>query len=303
MGLRLKFNLLLLIVFLIGIAASGAIAWRILKMNAEEEVDQLAGVMMSSAKAIRHYTISQIKPLLVAQQRDEFLSQTVPAYAATQTINIMQKRFHDYRDFTYKEATINPTNPDNRATSWENDIIRWFRNQPESTKPKRDYRDTPNGQYMYLSNPIRITKKGCLDCHGHPADAPAPMKAKYGSVNGFGWKMNQVVGAQIVSVPMKVANERAKKAFTVFMGSLIGVFLFVAFLLNIFLNTIIIKRIKRMSSVANDISLGAGQSQDFVIKGNDEVASLAKSFNRMRRSLSNAMDMLEETTGNFTRMQ
>ncbi len=305
MGLRLKFNILLIFTFLIGISIAGVIAYKILEQNAEEEVNQLAGVMMSSANAMRQYTIRQIKPLLVAQQKqsETFYPQTVPAYAATQTVGIMQKKFKEYREFSYKEATINPTNPDNRASSWEEDIIRWFRNQPATVAPKRGIRQTPNGPYMYLSSPIRITNQACLGCHGHPDNAPLAMKAKYGSVNGFGWKINQVVGAQIVSVPMTVPFARAQKTFATFMGSLIGVFIFVAFLLNIFLNTFIIKRIKRMSSIANDISLGTGQSKEFVIKGTDEVASLAKSFNRMRRSLTSAMDMLEETTGNFTRLQ
>jgi len=303
MGLRLKFNLLLFFTFLIGIAAAGTVAHTILEQNAEDEVNHLAGVMMSSANAMRQYTIKEIKPLLAAQQKREFLSQTVPAYAATTTIAIMQKKNKDYREFSYKEATINPTNPENRATSWEEDIIRWFRNQPANVKPKRGTRETPNGTYMYLSKPIRITNGACLSCHGHKSDAPETMILKYGSVNGFGWKLNQVVGAQIVSVPMKVPFARANKAFATFMGSLVGVFVFVAFLLNIFLNTFIIKRIKRMSMVANEISLGSTEAHDFAIKGNDEVASLAKSFNRMRRSLTNAMDMLEETTNNFTRLQ
>ena len=75
---------------------------------------------------------------------------------------------------------------------------------------------------------------------------------------------------------------------------LVGVFILVAVLLNMFLNKLIIRRIKLMSRVANDISLGSGETGEFHYEGSDEVASLAKSFNRMRRSLTSAMDMLEQ---------
>ena len=33
----------------------------------------------------------------------------------------------------------------------------------------------------------------------------------YGNSNGFGWQLNDVIGAQIVSVPMSVALDRANR--------------------------------------------------------------------------------------------
>ena len=43
------------------------------------------------------------------------------------------------------------------------------------------------------------------------------MIKKYGSHNGFGWKHNEVIGAQIVNVPMELPIARADKTFTAFM--------------------------------------------------------------------------------------
>lgn len=295
MGLRYKFNLLLFFTFIIGITGTGIVAYVILENNAEDEVKQQAGILLSSAMAMRQYTIREIKPLLSGQTNQQFLSQTVPAYAATRIVQMMRKQSSQYGDYSYKEATINPTNPDNRAAAWEEDIIRWFRNRKNTAMMTNEgSRNTPNGTYMFISRPIRINNQGCLSCHGNPKDAPAALLTRYGKVNGFHWKMNQVVGAQIVSVPMRVPYRRAQKAFITFMSSLVGVFVLVAVLLNLFLNKLIIRRIKLMSEVANDISLGSDQAGEFRHQGNDEVASLAKSFNRMRRSLTSAMDMLEQ---------
>jgi len=294
MGLRFKFNLILFFAFAIGFVSAGFFAFNILQQNARDEVLHNAGIMMASAMAIRAYTVNEIKPLLARQQKKQFLPQTVPAYAATQNIKRLRV---NYPDYTYKEATINPTNPMNRAASWEMDIVEWFRSHPEE-KEFIGERDTPTGPALYLSRPIRVKNEGCLNCHGMINDAPETMKALYGSANGFGWKMDQVVGAQVVSVPSTIPYERAERAFITFMGSLLGVFILIALLLNLTLHGMIIRRIRVMSRLANEVSMGGTELPEFEPKGNDEITSLAQSFNRMRRSLGSAINMLDDTIYN-----
>ena len=148
------------------------------------------------------------------------------------------------------------------------------------------------GRLLYISRPIAITNPGCLACHSTPEAAPATLIAKYGNTNGFGWNLNEIVGAQIVTVPMAVPLARAQQALFTFMMSLVGVFFLIAIFLNALLHKIVIKPAKAMATIANYISMGK-QAPEFDIKGNDEIASLAKSFTRMRRSLHNALRMLE----------
>ena len=69
----------------------------------------------------------------------------------------------------------------------------------------------------------------------------------YGTANGFGWKMNEVIGAQVVSVPMAVPIERANQTFRTFMLSLARVFVAIFVLLNVMLYTIVIRRVTRLS--------------------------------------------------------
>jgi hypothetical protein len=78
-----------------------------------------------------------------------------------------------------------------------------------------------------VARPLRITNPACLQCHSSVEAAPKTMVAKYGPANGFGWQLNEVVGAQIVSVPMDVPLARAERSFNVFIGSLVGVFVVV----------------------------------------------------------------------------
>lgn len=291
MGLRLKFNLVLGLTTIIGLALSGYFGDQLLKNNAREEVLESARIMMESAVAVRSYTVQEIRPLLAVQQRRQFISQTVPAYAASRYIAKLQEKHPEYN---YKEATLNPTNPANRAAAWEADIVSYFRNHRQSTEFIGE-RDTPTGRSLFLSRPIEIKNEKCLACHSLPSEAPETLINTYGDSNGFGWKLNEIIGAQVVSVPMSLPLQRAEAAFITFMGSLVGVFVLIAVILNILLHIVVIKPVKRMSEKAEEVSMGALEVEELEIKGKDEISSLGQSFNRMHRSLGNAVKLLDET--------
>lgn len=289
MGLRLKFNLVLLVVFLAGFGVAGYISHDLLFRHAREQVLAEARLVMEAALAIRGYTVSQVHPHLDPIMHEQFLPQTVPAYAATETLAELRKKYPNYN---YKEATLNPTNPRDRASDWEVDLVQNFRNRPDS-KEITGQRDTPTGRSLYVAHPIRIETAACLPCHSTPGVAPPSMIKVYGNANGFGWKLNEVVGAQVVSVPMSVPLENANQAFRTFMVSLAGVFGAVFVVLNLMLSSLIIGPVSRMSAAADKISTGDFDQPEFPEEGKDEVAVLANAFNRMRRSLEKAMQMID----------
>jgi HAMP domain-containing protein len=290
MGLATKFNLILIPVLGLGFYVLSTLTHTTLQENAKVDTVTRAGLMMDSAGALRAYTVEEIKPLLVTQLKREFLPQSVPAYAATQAFMRLRKHNPDY---SYKEATLNPTNPVDRAVDWESDVIRMFRNDAKLGEFV-GVRDTPSGRSQFLARPIRITNPDCLTCHSLPRNAPATMLKQYGRANGFGWKMNEVIGAQIVSVPMEVAIHQADSAYRSFMTVLSIVFVTIIVLANLFLHFLVVRPIRRMSKTAEQLSTGDMSAPEFSERGHDEVSVLAASFNRMRRSLDNAMKLIEE---------
>jgi len=290
MGIRTKFNLVLLLVFAAGFAVAGWISYTLLQHNAKEEVVRNARLMMESALAIRGYTVKQVKPHLELQLMRVFLPQSVPAYAATETVNELRKTHPDY---SYKEATLNPTNPRDRAADWESDVVRTFRDHA-ATKEVVGERDTPTGRALFIARPIKITDPACLACHSVPQAAPASMIKLYGEANGFGWNFNEIVGAQIVSVPMELPIRNADRAFVAFMWSLAGVFIAVFLVLNLMLSWMIVRPIRSMSEAADKVSTGDFARPELPAGGKDEISVLAASFNRMRRSLQKAMQMIEQ---------
>jgi methyl-accepting chemotaxis protein len=288
MGLRLKFNLVLVVVFLAGFVAAGAVSRELLQENARQEVIRDARLMLEAATSVRTYTVDQIRPHLIKQMDEVFLPQTVPAYAATEAISTMRKK---YKEYSYKEATLNPTNPRNRTLDWEADLVNQFR-QNADVKEIVSERQSSTGRSLFIAHPIQIGNTACLQCHSTPAAAPPSMLKVYGEANGFGWKHNEIVGAQLVTVPMEVPLRSAERAFTTFMASLAGVFVVVFIVLNVMLSWLIVRPIRRMSEDANKISTGDFGVPEFKDKGRDEVAVLGSSFNRMRRSLEKAMQMI-----------
>ncbi len=289
MKLIWKFNLVLLGIFVLGFLIAGFISYQALQANAREEILQNARLMMESALSARNYTITQVKPLLDTQMKYQFLPQTVPAYAATEQFNELRKKHPDY---AYKEATLNPTNPRNRASDWEADVVNVFRNT-STTSEIIGERDTPTGRSLYLSRPIQIKSAACLTCHSTVDAAPKTMLDLYGNANGFGWKMEEVIGAQIVSVPMTVPIERANKTFKTFMGSLALVFVAIFVLLNLMLYMMVIRRVTRLAGIADQVSLGNMEAGEFKTRSRDEIGVLTEAMGRMKASLVQAMKMLE----------
>jgi HAMP domain-containing protein len=291
MKLAVKFNLILLAVFVLGFAATGYTAHRFLWSNARDEVVRQARLMMDTSTSSRTYTTEHIQPLVAETHgsQDVFYAESVPAFAALSVFTNLRKTYPDY---SYREATLNPTNPSDRAADWEADVINLFRNDPSKSEFIGE-RDTPSGRALYLAKPLP-SRQQCMPCHGSPEAAPAAMLRKYGSNNGFGWKTGEIIGAQIVSVPMTIPQAIASSAFSILMLWLGSVSVISLLLFNVVLDMAVILPVKRLSATADAISKGNLDVPELPVKGNDEVSALADSFNRMYRSLVKAIKMIEE---------
>ncbi|HXC96552.1 MAG TPA: DUF3365 domain-containing protein [Edaphobacter sp.] len=290
MKLLLKFNILLITLVAIALAIVSSVAHSFLIENARDQVLQQAELMMTSASSTRKYTTDELKPLLLKTMAEDniFLPQIVPAYGATTTFNHLRKSFPEY---TYKEATLNPTNLQDRASDWESDIIQNFRNNPEK-KELVGERITPTGPSLYVAHPI-VAAQPCLQCHSTPAAAPQSMIDKYGSANGFGWNLNEVVAAQIVSVPMQLPISIATKAFHTLLIALSITFLAILIAVDLVLYFLILKPVRKLSAVADRVSLGQFEDAELPVRGKDEMAQLTASFNRLFVTVTKALKMLD----------
>lgn len=287
MGIRAKFNLLMLVIALLGFGLFALAANPLVNAVAREEVLQSSRIMMESAAGARKYTSEQITPILKAEIAHQFYAQAVSAYAAKRNFDVIHAKYPDY---AYREAALNPTNLEDRAVDWEADIINDFRSHPEKKEISLE-RGTPAGQMLELARPL-VSKAACLECHSTAAAAPASMVKIYGGQNGFGWKPDEIIGAQIVSVPMAVSTIRAEHVRTLFIVPFACFFVMLFVAVNLLLHFVVVRPIERIAAAAEAVSLGDMQAAEYSYRSADQVGRLSTSFNRMHRSLREAMRML-----------
>lgn len=289
-SLAIKFNVVFLVVFVVGFIASSLFANYLLQKTAREESLDKARMLMGAATAASSYTAEQIVPLLENRLKFEFLPQSIPSFAATEQL---QKLLKSYPGFLYKEAMLNPTNPRDLATKWEAELVERMHSQPQIKELVGELADAQSPA-LYVAQPIQISDPACLACHTSPESTPKTVIDKYGPLHGFGWTLNEPLGARLVSVPLAIPLQHAREMLHTFMVSMLGIFVFLFCALNLMVHLFVTRRLKQMSMLADRVSLGEDPVAEMDVRGHDEVARLGQSFVRMRTSLASAMQMLEE---------
>jgi HAMP domain-containing protein len=289
MRLLLKFNLILILVFGLSVAIAGYLSHQFLERSARTQVLEQARLMMGAAGGMRTYTSEQVGPLLSAHpdRANGFVPQVVPAYSATEVFNYLRATYPDY---SYKEASLNPTNVRDHAADWEADVIQIFRDHPQKQEFSAE-RETPAGRVLFLAKPLFVDMS-CLQCHSTPDKAPPAMIKLYGADHGFGWKVGDAIAVQLVSVPMAIPLKIADQAFKSLMLSLGGIVLLTLIVLDLVVTLVVIRPVSRLSNMADRISTGDLDVPEITVTGSDEIADLARSFNRMYLSLVKAIRML-----------
>jgi len=290
MSLRLKVNLVMLVALGTGVALVGWSLYASTEATARRNVLAQAGIMMGGVDATLQYTNSQVTPLLERGSHVQFLPQSIPFYAAQQVFNRLTATFPDYR---FRQPASNPTNPSDKPDASEAAIIARFATHPD-LKSLVTERVLPTGNTLSLSEPVRVTDPACLACHSTPGAAPKTMLQVYGSNNGFGWTLGSIVGAEMVSVPEDVVRREARHDLVRTMVALTVTVVVIFVLLNIMLHVFIFVPVRRIVQVADEVSLGNMDLPELDDSSGDEIGSLSRAFNRMRRSLIAAMGLLDQ---------
>ena len=275
----------------LGLCLVAAVSWPMLNKHAYEQVLAQARLMLDAGSAVRTYTTTHVNRYLLSAQmnEDNFIGATVPNFAAKRTLEVLHQAYPDY---SYREAALNPTSPEDRAMDWEAAVIHEMRADP-GVEEVIGTRETRNGASLYVARPLRIESEACLLCHSTPERAPPHLIRSYGRENGFGWQLNEVVGAQIATVAMAVPLTQAREAFISFVGISTAVFVGLALLAAILLRRLVLRQLLAMAESANRLSRGDWSMPELGETGTDELGELGAAFNRLRRSLWAAMQRIE----------
>ena len=277
---------LITIVSLLSVAAVsiiGVASYKFSAMNAIAEGQEKGNIIFNYIMAQRDFFREEQRSLAMEiVEQDRFYPSLMSGFVVTRaTWDRFKKNLPGY---IFKQATVDPLFPANKADSDELNIISEFRN--DNSKKKLEGLISKEGvDYYYIAKPIRIIKKGCLRCHGNPENAPKDQIEEYGTENGYNWKMGDTVATFIVYVSIDKALEKARKTSTVLVLIGAGTILLLIGFIWLFINRSVVNPILKLSTRTEDVSLGKNLQETIEHRKNDEIGHLASAINRLRISL------------------
>jgi HAMP domain-containing protein len=241
---------------------------------------------------VRTYTSEHVNPLLQEelQTEEQFISASVPAFSARQAFENLRSRA-EYSQFRYKEASTNPTQPLDRADEFEAQMLDVFHDDP-SVQELSGFTMRDGIQVFYIIRPLRITSESCLACHSTPEVAPASLINTYGSENGFGWQLNEVIAAQTIYIPAQEVFDQAYQAVSVVMGIIVAIFAVVIIVTNAGLRRAVVRpavQIARLAQMIGSDSLTHDAPEmeqvNSIARRHDEFGHTARIIQRMAQEI------------------
>ena len=238
------------ILLLFGIGFS-LLVYSSLKTMVDDAIYKETEIFVTTVESTRTYVKDVTRPRITRMlPPGGFIPEVMStSYVGREIMNRVRQQFPH---FHYKRAARNPMNPVNQADAFELQMLNWFDSHREAEQWSGVIR---KGNTSYFARMKAIyAEEECLACHGHPKDAPAEMRALYGTGGGYGYYLGEVVAADTVYIPVDVAFVRIKeKAFWVFIigtGSL-----FVLFgMFYLLFNRTIVSHLRGLMGTFQDIS-------------------------------------------------
>jgi len=251
--------------------------------NAMSEAKEKGQIIFNYITSSNSYFSEVQRPLIrELVEGDRFYPELMSTFAITR--GIYEKFSSVLPGFQFKQATLSPLQPTNKADADEQKIIEEF-NKDTKIADKGGIM-VKNGEEMYfLAKPVRIEDKACLTCHGDPYDAPKDQTEIYGVDAGYNWKMGETVGAMVIYIPIQQAVSAARSsAFFLFLigaGCLLVAVLGIGF----FLDRGVVGPVLDLCQRAEDISVGKNMEESIKATSKDEIGDLTKAIERLRKSM------------------
>ncbi|QDH16314.1 c-type heme family protein [Swingsia samuiensis] len=242
---------------------------------------RVAELMVAQADVADQYTRQEITPLLdsAMQNRMVFIPQSAGFYAVETQGRQIGKALPGYG---LRRVVLDATGPDDTPNPWERDMITRLR-APGGRQPFTEIR--PGNVLAYVV-PLKMTEGVCATCYSSREQAPEAIRDTFGGAQGFNRQNGEVVGATIASVPLTpvAVSGRILPAIILLICWAVACAL-IEFLL--------LRPLQRMTAIAERVSMGEKGVEEFKTQSKDEVGALAQSFNRLRRSMESAIELVK----------
>lgn len=286
-SLAKRFNLSLILMYVVTVLVTTPVVYIITKQQVYNRAEQELVLLVDVVKSIQDFIANDLRPHFMKEKI--FYSPSFSGIVATSRIAkyLKQKQPQYY----ISNVSDNPLNPNNIVQGLEEDLLSRFRDDRNlaivTTSGDID------GQKYLVSSAPKISKKGCLRCHGNPESAPEDVKVTYGTESGFGYQSGEVVGVSVVGVPLEDVQSLTFKRSLIVIGAITLLFAVLFIVVNKLVKRLILVPITEITTVATAVSHGDISREVRVKDRKDEIADLANAFELMRRSLVAAMKRMK----------
>ena len=283
-SLKKQFNLVLISLYIISLLVTLPFIYYLSSQDVYESANKELILLVDMVSSMRKTISKDIRPNLL---RQDVLH---PAAALSSTVFTRHTAQHFKKrqpDYYIKIASDNPLNADNKPLKLEQEILDYFRKHRDEKKLVK--KGKINGKNYLLSSSPSISQPNCNICHSSPEKAPDYIVATYGEKSGYHYKLGEVVGASFVGVPLDDINAIATKRGLALAAVLTLLFTFALIVINYLVKNKILNPLTEINESTHAISKGA-MDREINIQGDDEIAELGRSIERMRKSLKMMME-------------
>jgi protein-histidine pros-kinase len=279
-------------------ATLGGTAWMIIQHQQEvitRQAHRRAQMVLSFGEACRAYARNKLSPAVSRVTKQMVFEANFATFVARGTFAELR---HLLPGYSFREASLNPLNPKNRADAEEEKLIRQFQTQP-GLKELSGFRRQGDDDEFFVARPI-VVQKVCLQCHDRPTRAPAELVRRYGNQSGFGWREGDVLSALMITVPAQdIHEEQAAMRWKVFgmfglLTTVLIVFIYVLF------ERLVHRRLRLSSAVMGQVAAQPTAAARIPDEARDEIGTMATAFNHMADSLRDSHLSLEQRVAERT---
>jgi len=291
MSIRIRLMILIGILSLMATVGIAVASYQLSVNNAMNEAKSKGHLVFDYLQSSRLYFKNHQRPkILELVGRNQFIPEIMSGFALTRGVwDEFQKRNSDY---LFKQATIDPLHMDNKADKYDLTIIDKFSKNLDLKEDEGTI--VKNGvSYYYYAEPIKVGR-GCLRCHGDPANAPQEQIDMYGTENGYHWEADTIASAYVIYVPLQKALTEAKKAAINLVAIGAAGVIVLMLIIWIFFSQYVVKPVSMLEKRATEISLGKNLSEPIITSSQDEIGTLARAVERLRISVEKMLQRFQK---------
>ena len=278
-SLTRRLNVSLFWIYVLSLVLTAPAVYYYTRQQLYREANEDLQLMVDMVKSIQGYVAADLRPYLT--KKKIYYSPAISGIVATSRIAANLKQLQPR--FYIKIASDNPLNPANGANALEFDLLERFRRAGGGEKVIAEG-EMGGKLYMVAAAP-KMSKKGCLRCHGKPDKAPEDVINTYGSYSGYNYKVDDVVGVSVVGVPIADVKALALERSTLVMGGLTALFGLLFLSVNLFIRRLVVAPILEITNSAHAMADG-NLTWRLESKREDEIGDLAHSVEKVRRHLA-----------------